>query len=458
MTRAKKIIYILCALLCSAQSVSASGGIHTTAVDWFRYSRPYPVWSRYETSALYGTPDEYDPAFNIKTSAELPTVRLTGNTLGMSKDSQKHLRFKYDYKDSHLSGYSMTSLQGNSSLNYQKKSFSLKLFTDRSGDVEYKPKFGNWRKTENYLLKANWIDYTGARNIVASRLYKKMPNAMLPNGTYGIPDGFPVQLYINDSYRGLYTIVQPKKKKLFGLKDKDAVNGARLYSAEVKEGSAVFENSSALDDNWECKFPADHFDKTALNRLTEFVSSCTYEEFKTYASHYMDIDSLINYIVFSEITMNADGWRKNYNIVTYDGKLWYIRPYDLDCTFGLDFAGNIDENAYTDPMKDWMNTTRLWTLTKACFPQEIYHRYMEVRHGALSEDAVINEFKTFMDKVGLETYMNENIVWNRRGTVYDSLAQIKDYIKTRYAYLDLYMPAEFDHPNYFPTYPVKTID
>ncbi|MBQ3427805.1 MAG: CotH kinase family protein [Clostridia bacterium] len=458
MTKGKMIIFFLCALLCSATSVGAYSKIHTTAVDWFKSSHPYPVWSRYEQSAVYTIPNEYDPALNIRTSAELPKVRLTGNIVDMSKYSNRPMQFKYDYKESHLSGYAAVSLQGNSSLNYRKKSFSIKLFTDRTHDVEYKPSFGNWYNTENYILKANWIDYTGARNIVASRLYKKMPNAMLPNGTYGIPDGFPVKLYINNSYRGLYTIVQPKKKKLFGLKDKDAVNGARLYSAEKKDGSAVFENSSALDDNWECKFPADHFDKTALNRLTEFVSSCTYEEFKTYASHYMDINSLINYIVFSEITMNADGWQKNYNIVTYDGKLWYIRPYDLDCTFGLDFAGNISESAYTDPMKDWINTTRLWTLTKACFPQEIYQRYLEVRHGALTEDAVMNEFKEFIDKVGTETYMNENTIWNRRGNIYDSFAQIKDYIKTRYAYLDEYMPAEFDHPSYFPSYKTKTVD
>ena len=458
----KKLTRIFCALLCSAaaagQTVTAYGGIHTPAVDYMNFNRPYPIWEPYRAAFIYSVPDTYDPALDIAKKAVLPEVKLTGNLDGMTKYTPKLLEFNYKYNNSDISCYSLTELQGNSSLNYKKKSYSLKLYADEDNDIEYKLTLGRWCKTENYLLKANWIDRTYARNIVASRLYKRMPNAMLPNGTYGIPDGFPTKLYINDSYKGIYTIVQPKKKKLFGLKDRDAVNGARLYSAEVKEGSAVFENSSALDNNWECKFPADHYDKTALNRLTEFISSCTYEEFKTYIGHYMDVDSLINYVVFSEITLNADGWRKNYNIVTYDGKIWYLRPYDLDCTFGLDFTGNIDEEAYTDTMSDWLNTTRLWILVKLAFPQEIYQRYREVRQNIITEDTIIAEFKTFLDKVGTDNYAADNTVWNRHNSARDALAQIKDYVKVRYRFLDEYMQKEFDHPCYISEYPSYTID
>ena len=441
-----------------AHTAAAYGGIHSSAVDYMKFSRPYPIWEPYNTAFIYSAPDAYDPELDIAKSAVMPEVRLTGDLDGMTKYKPKLLEFNYKYKNSDISCYSLTELQGNSSLNYKKKSYSLKLYADEDKDIEYKLRLGRWNKTENYLLKANWIDRTCARNIVASRLYKRMPNATLPNGTYGIPDGFPAKLCINGVYRGIYTIVQPKKKKLFGLKDRDAVNGARLYSAEVKEGSAVFENSSALDNNWECKFPDDHYDKSALNRLTEFVSSCTYEEFKTYIDRYMDVDSLINYVVFSEITLNADGWRKNYNIVTYDGKIWYLRPYDLDCTFGLDFAGNIDRDAYTDTMSDWLNTTRLWILVKLAFPQEIYERYREVRQSIITEDTIISEFKAFMDKIGADSYAADNTAWNRSGSARDALAQIKDYVKVRYAFLDEYMQKEFDHPCYISEYPSYIIE
>lgn len=447
---------LIAALLAPSANAAAHDDFIPPTAARVHYTQPYPNRCFYGISDFNTVSNKYDPAYYIKNSAALPELRLTGNTEGMTKYKDKVLKF--EYPDQNVSCYAAVSLQGNSSLNFAKKSYSVKLYDDKDTDIERKVQFGGWKETENYLLKANWIDYTNARNIVAGRLYRRLPNSTLPNGTYGIPDGFPVRLYINNNYRGIYTVVQPKKKKLFGLTDKDAVNGARLYSAEVKEGSAVFKNSSAEDNCWECKFPADHFDKTALNRLTEFISSCTYEEFKSYIGRYMDIDSLLNYMVFSEITLNADGWQKNYNIVTYDGKLWYIRPYDLDCTFGLDFAGNINKESYTDSMDDWINTTRLWLCVKVCFPRELYQRYLEVRSNQLTEDAVINEFSKFINTIGKDNYRSENTVWNRHDSIEECLEQIREFVKIRYEFLDVYMKNKYDHPSYITAYPTTNID
>ncbi len=378
--------------------------------------------------------------------AELPVVSLSGDFTGMDKENKKAVRFTYRYKGQSISGYSLTSWQGNSSLEYEKKSYAVTLYKDKDLRGKLKIGFGNWEKDEHYVLKANWVDFSAARNIVSGRLYGRMPNALAANSMSGVQDGFPVNLYINGVSKGLYTIVQPKKKTMFGLKNKDEKKGARLYAAEEKSGSAIFENSSEADEFWELKFPSDKADKTSLNRLTKFISTCTYNEFKDHIEEYMDLDSLLNYMVLSFITLNADGWRKNYNIVTYDGKIWYIRPYDLDCTFGISSVDGFDGELYLDTMSDWVNTTRLWYYVKVCFPREIYDRYLEVRYNQLNEKVVIDAFIDYMNSVGADNYKLDNSVWHRHNSQREELSRIYDFVYKRYDFLDGYMKYEYDHP------------
>ena len=152
----KRLIRILCALLCSAAAITdtaaAYGGIHSSAVDYMKFSRPYPIWALYNTASIYSAPDAYDPALDIAKSAVLPEVRLTGDLDGMTKYKPTLLEFNYKYNNSDISCYSSTELQGNSSLNYKKKSYSLKLYADESKDIEFKLKLGRWKKTENYII------------------------------------------------------------------------------------------------------------------------------------------------------------------------------------------------------------------------------------------------------------------------------------------------------------------
>jgi spore coat protein CotH len=379
----------------------------------------------------------------------LPIVKLDGDILDLGEFDDETVKISYSDGKNDFEGYAKLSLQGHSSLEFDKKNYSIKLYKDSEKTEALKVKFSDWKKTSSYVLKANWIDFTNARNIVSDRLYKKMPGAMLPNGSYGVVDGFPAELYINGEYRGVYTLNQPKKKKTFGLKDSDTK--ALVYAAEIDNGSATFTNSSALDDTWQQKFPDERQPKTELNRLTEFISTCTYTEFREHIEEYMDLDSLLNYIVFSYISMNGDGLCKNYNIITFDGMKWYILPYDMDATFGLTFEGKTDPESVTDNLEYWMNYTRLWNKLKVEFSDKIYNRYVEVRNGALTEEKVIMEYARFMNDVGKNNYQREFMRWYDRPSKSADISQIRDYVYERYEFLDKYMYETYAVPGTYYT-------
>ena len=85
-----------------------------------------------------------------------------------------------------------------------------------------------------------------------------------------------------------------------------------------------------------------------------------------------------------------------------------------------------------------MRKNRLWSKLEDNFPQEIYDGYTEVRHNQMSEDAVLAAFTVFMDEVGEELYAENSARWSQPGKSY-MLNQIRDFLNTRYPYLDNYM-------------------
>lgn len=53
-----------------------------------------------------------------------------------------------------------------------------------------------------------------------------------------------------------------------------------------------------------------------------------------------NVENLIDYLIFSDLTYNSDGFAKNWQWTTWDGVHWFCCPYDLDMMFGAVFSGN----------------------------------------------------------------------------------------------------------------------
>lgn len=101
----------------------------------------------------------------------LPVLKLTGSMTGVTKEVTG--TFGYTYGD--LSGSCTMKWQGGSNLSYPKKNFTIKF------DKKFEAKDG-WGNRKKYVLKANYIDFSHARNIVCARLWGQVVNGAAPNG------------------------------------------------------------------------------------------------------------------------------------------------------------------------------------------------------------------------------------------------------------------------------------
>lgn len=90
----------------------------------------------------------------------LPKFLLTGDTSAMSKDNAVTLG--YVYKD--RSGTCEVKWQGSSSLSFPKKNYTIKF------DNAFEAKSG-WGSQRKYCLKANYVDFSHARNVVSAKIW-----------------------------------------------------------------------------------------------------------------------------------------------------------------------------------------------------------------------------------------------------------------------------------------------
>lgn len=105
----------------------------------------------------------------------LPVLYLNGNLSTVTKDTIAKAAFSYKDGEVEKAGYLTIKWQGASSLNYPKKNWNLKLFSDADFTKKMKMRMkADWANNNSYMLKADWIDATHARNLVNADLWKQL--------------------------------------------------------------------------------------------------------------------------------------------------------------------------------------------------------------------------------------------------------------------------------------------
>ena len=287
----------------------------------------------------------------------IPVLYFNGDVADMTKSNEKKLSLSYHSPSSSFDCYVKMKWQGTSSLAYPKKNYTIKLYSDSACTTSLPKDFG-WGSQSKYCIKANWIDFSMARNICSARLWGRFVKnrtgvdtklSALPNG--GAVDGFPVAVVINGEYKGLYTLNIPKEGWMFGMGSAttEAIVCADGY------GTATQFNQLAKLDGSDFKLEYDggagtEAIKTSLNRLIQSVMDATSENFDSTVGQYLDINSAIDYYIFTCMLGGGDMVEKNYLLATYDGTKWFFSAYDMDTTFGLAWDGSSFSSAYSYPM------------------------------------------------------------------------------------------------------------
>ena len=386
--------------------------------------------------ALVTKPENYD----------IPILYLYGAGIeGMqSKKDSVSVGLSYKFPRFNLSGtLNKIKVQGSSSASLPKKNYTLQL--DQAVEL-----INGYGKQKKYVIKADMIDFSHARNVGCAELWGKVRQTRVKpddavkinevdylvdnagnhivgesdpqlsiGGTYGAVDGFPIAVYINDKYWGLYTFNIPKDK---GMAKMTKGTGQAIVSTTWMS----FTEHTKLDDTdmglEYCGTKDSTWVTDAVNRLIDTVKASynTKDDFTNAVTPYLDLDSAIDYYVYSVAIGNVDGVVRNFNLQTWDGKKWYFAAYDLDMTFGrtpdlLDYlspeynGSSIRRGGLT--FENMATGNRIFHQLWKFYKDEIIARYKGLASNVLSSASVGTFFTNYVKKIPVALKAQEDKTW-----------------------------------------------
>lgn len=368
-----------------------------------------------------------------QTKKETPKIYIEGELTMKEKNDIGKFKIKYKSESINLEKYVTMKIQGSSSFWYPKKNYTIKFFNDEDCTDKYKVNFG-WGRQNKYVLKANWTDKTHSRNIVTAHIAAQVQdkyNLFQNTPNKGLIDGFPVEVYLNNEFHGLYTLNIPKEDWLYGMDDNNPNHiimvGEKYSTATTFKEVNIDGWNNQLDDNSPTV-------QQKMLRLINFVVNSTDQEFKENIEDYLNLDATLNYYVLCHTLNIADNNAKNLLFVTYDGKIWYPTLYDLDTTFGSYYHGL---ELYPTDYSLQMNHNRLFERLSILFKKEIEQRYKELRQNILLEENIINEIDKVYSQIEPSLFEKEQQKWGQLPGY--ELTQLKEYIHERLPYVDKMM-------------------
>lgn len=378
---------------------------------------------------------------------EIPCVFFNGDTMNMTKDNKKLLSLSFRSANKNFDCTAEMKWQGSSSLAYPKKNLNIKLYTDDTKNNKFKTNFRNWGQQSNFTLKANYIDHSHSRNVVGARLWGDVVRTRenihpvletAPN--YGAIDGFPIKMFVNGQYQGLYTWNIHKTDYMFNM-DKDNPNHAAIAGETNDNGTSPMFRQAALIDgsDWSIEVPDEVSPEIldSFNAMIAHVKDSSDEDFKANFSNYIDLEAAIDYYCFVLLDCGTDGLAKNLIMITYDGVHWIPSMYDLDTTWGIRFDGS-GFDSFTHPMEYYLGSNSLlWQRLANNFYHEIAERYRALREGPLSTANIISRFNEFIKEIPESVLAEDPEIYPGLPSVdLDHWKQIRNFVLERAQYAD----------------------
>jgi hypothetical protein len=338
-------------------------------------------------------------------------------------------------------------IQGTSSTTYPRKNYRIYfLRSEKYGttlevngvdvpDLTYSFKPGA-KPVSIFCLKADFSDSSSTHNTGAVRLindvWKKCgwltpPQVVDSSVRIGV-DGDPIDcFYDNDDtgvniYLGKYNFNNEKSDShhvygfegIAGFNDTEALNGQRnkcicLEFLNNSHPLCLFGKANITEeefgDGLEFRFKADKTwadadeeDKAAVQRLWAWIYSCKGNPTK-FLNEYKDYfgnDSPFAWYLITDYLMAVDNRAKNMMLATWDGKIWYFLPYDLDTILGgrndsvLKYDYTITHDSFDDSIGSYAfagHDSILWDLVRGC-PSKLREVAGTLRSNMSTEDVL----------------------------------------------------------------------
>lgn len=320
-------------------------------------------------------------------------------------------------------------VRGTTSAQFEKKSY--KIHADK------KVKLLGLSSDNDWVLDALYGDPSKIRNKLSSDIWNQINDNQFINNDLGVEF---VELFINNEYKGLYTIKNNVDKHVTSLSDSGllikSVNHFDHSSINsLKNGTFVLnENGSFL--NMEIKQYNENLFNVFLSKMYSYYSN--YDDF----SNAFDIDNFLNYKVFMALISGDDNTTKNqyYSMRNVDD-LILLTPWDMDMTWGLNFSSDTfsysdeDFNNYNDELWIKYNIINSFSDDSILLLKQHYWKLRKDIITLDNIDSYLNEYKDLL--VGSGAAYRDSYRWYDYDIEYE-IDEIRLWAKKRIDYLDNY--------------------
>lgn len=459
--------------------------------------------------------------FNVICSQELSKIDRKVGMEGFVKGWNCEVPAKIQFSD--LSGNYFEkdiifSAQGSSSMNFKIKNHAID-FADGSSI-----KFGDWIPMDSFHVKKYFIDVFRGQCVVAYHLAEQIMQTRswserrgfsyldsssetngdsLPSNDFNTealchPDGFPVEMYYNGEYVGLYAWTLKKHRSNYNMKKGENTkiiidgvsstlwtgsvawkhfelkNPKKLYYTDYDSldetdtviGSKKYLSAKhAIDKGYITKYKevngkkyyeydgdyADEIcgeesvDKGVSKAIKDYIlnlhnfSKTSKDEF----AKAFNVPLWIDYLLFSQFVYNKDGIGNNVVLTSYDLQKLCPNYYDLDCVFGSEWVGHYFANSESEDIV--IPSENPMSVLKTLYADELKERYHTLRNnGIFSSSNVVKLYEEWVRAVGYDRLLKEINKMSELGvdipshssTFCNSIGRIEKWVNKKLSSLD----------------------
>ena len=371
--------------------------------------------------------------FKILNESNLPRVYIIGNLTGISSDNEKDVILKYFDNENSYSFNTKIKYQGKGSLEAPVKNYAINL--DR------KIAFKDWKEQDSFHLKANYSDTTSAKNILlanlADKIYRSLNLTMSDNYKFAI-DGFPIELYINNEFIGLYTWNLKQNASLYSMTNEDYMYRPEVGYTDTANYNSFLDSDFNTENGWECRNPKNNEDHIMIKSLIGWVKSSTDDEFINDLEEHFNKEFLIIYYIMISLFVGTDNVSNNQTLASFDkGFTWYTLLYDMDIA-----CNNMEQATVALPIAG-VNDSKLWSKVHSLLNNDIKLLYNDLRNDILTVDTILSIYDDLMGNVLDEMFvldkeykykkynLEENFFFAENNREY-----FKEWFTKRFEYLD----------------------
>ena len=489
-------------------ALKANGFDVKTPIDW-------------SESSFIQIPEPRFAIANITNIDSMPTTKT---------DNKKAFFEFWDMQGNYFKKHAILNAQGRSSMNWEKKNISLDLCDDEwIGDETPEVRFGNWVPQDSFHVKAYYTDVVRGLCPISYKLYEQIVRTrgdkydrpwkkalidyskigttsksfgnpyvgdydlLTDTGARCFPDGFPIAIYLNGKFYGIFSLQLKKHRDNYHLNKSTAEHvhldgildevtifngkgnidwsqfevrnpkglyaiGGNKYDADVKQEeiagdtevnawieAGTLPNGKAIDRKTKKalqmtakvkKYILDFAETvpTIKSAMATYEASSKSEEdlkaLKSIYEKYFDVHNMEDYMIIGDILGNGDGFAGNWQWFTYDGVKWWVGLYDCDLVFG----GNWEGKLVSPPSNRHIDVS---TNKPNGYVVKYYYDDMKARYKELADNNIISinnivsMLKDWCMRIGTSFYKKEYEKWKDSPCLSDSIVN-EEYWKLLY--------------------------